>query len=259
MTTVAIIPARNEARTIRSVAGSARRHVDRVIVVDDGSDDDTVAQLEGLDVVVVSRARPGGKAAALADGFEQALKTDAERVVTLDGDGQHDPADIGRLLDAARDHAGHLVLGARVLQRHRQPGIRKFGNRFADFFISWASAQRVPDSQTGFRVYPRSLLESVRPSTDSRHGFVFETAMLIDGARSGHPCVAVCIDSVYAEGARPSYFRPGKDVWEIFCFVAGRIVARAFYPAGLWKVLNQPARFYGNEASDRDRSPAQRD
>lgn len=261
MTTVAIIPARNEARTIRSVAGSARRHVDHVIVVDDGSDDDTVAQLEGLDVMVVSRAQPGGKAAALAEGFRHALKTDARRVVTLDGDGQHDPADIGRLLDAARDHDEDLVLGARVRQRHRQPGIRKFGNRFADFFISWASAQRVPDSQTGFRVYPRALLESVRPSTDSRHGFVFETAMLIDGARSGHKCVAVCIDSVYAEGARPSYFRPGKDVLAIFCFVAGRILIRALYPAGLWNVLTRPARFHGNElqASDPDRAPARRD
>lgn len=244
MSTWAVIPACNEAATIRTIAADTANRVDRVVVVDDGSTDATATELEGLDIDCLRHERCGGKAAALAAGFAHALARGAGHVVTLDGDGQHDPNDIPRLLAAARAHPEHLVLGARVRQRHRQPGIRRFGNRFADFWISWASGQRVPDSQTGFRVYPRSMLERVRPSTRRRHGFVFETAMLIDGARAGFPCVAVGIDSVYAEGARPSHFRPGRDVWEIFWFVSWRILRRGLYPAGLWRLLTQRARFF---------------
>jgi glycosyltransferase involved in cell wall biosynthesis len=244
VTTAAIIPARNEERTIREVADAARAGVDLVIVVDDGSTDRTVDCLSGLDVIVLSHESARGKAAALASGFERAVAENADRVVTLDGDGQHDPADIPRLLDAARAHPDHIVIGARVRQRHRQPKSRRFANRFADFWVSWASGQPVADSQTGFRVYPRALLDAVRPSTRKRHGFVYETAMLVDGARAGFPCIAVAIDSVYRDDARPSYFRPGRDIWEIFWFIFWRILLRALYLPGLWRALRRSARFH---------------
>ncbi len=247
MKTFAVIPARNEARTIRQVAEGALASADQVIVVDDGSDDGTSAALQELPVRIIRNEQSGGKAAALARGFAVALEENADWVVTLDGDGQHDPADIPRLLDAARHYPDHLVLGARLRQRHRQPGIRKFANRFADFWISWASGQRVPDSQTGYRAYPRALLEAVQPSTARRHGFVFETAMLIDGARRGFPCVAVAIDSVYHADARPSYFKPGKDVWEIFWFVFWRILLSALYLPGLLRMLVRSARLHQPE------------
>jgi glycosyltransferase involved in cell wall biosynthesis len=239
MNVCAVIPARNEGRTIRAVASSTRDQVSNVIVIDDGSVDDTVSQLSGLDVSVLRRPQAGGKAAALADGFKQALSQDYQWIVTLDGDGQHDPKDIGRLLEACQQQPHHLILGARVRHRDRQPRIRKFANKFADFWISWASGQRVPDSQTGFRVYPRELLESVKPSTSARHGFVYETAMLIDGARAGFPCLAVAIDSLYLADARPSYFRPAKDVWEIVRFVAKKILMRGGYPQGLWRAMTR--------------------
>jgi len=248
VTTAAIIPARNEERTIREVADAARAGVDLVIVVDDGSTDRTVDCLSGLDVIVLSHESARGKAAALASGFERAVAENADRVVTLDGDGQHDPADIPRLLDAARAHPDHIVIGARVRQRHRQPKTRRFANRFADFWVSWASGQPVADSQTGFRVYPCALLDAVRPSTRKRHGFVYETAMLVDGARAGFPCIAVAIDSVYRDDARPSYFRPGRDIWEIFWFIFWRILLRALYLPGLWRALRRSARFH--EADD---------
>ncbi|MEX0915315.1 MAG: glycosyltransferase family 2 protein [Wenzhouxiangellaceae bacterium] len=240
----AVIPARNEARTIRAVAIAAAGQVDRVIVIDDGSEDQTAAALDGLAVDLIRRPTPGGKAAALAAGFEQALAQEAGLIVTLDGDGQHDPADIARLVDAAQTFPGHLVLGARLRNRSGQPRIRRFANHFADFWVSWASGQRVPDSQTGFRVYPRRLLETVRPSTRRRHGFVFETAMLVDGARAGFPCVAVPIDSVYHDDARPSYFRAGKDVWEITRFISRRILLCRCYLPGLWRSLRYRAKFH---------------
>ncbi len=243
MTTAAVIPAHNEVHTIRPLAEAALAHVDLVIVVDDGSSDGTGDAVADLDIRLIRHDAAGGKAAALATGFRAALDADAGLVATLDGDGQHEPADLERLLRAARRHPDHLVVGARLRQRHRQPGIRRFANRFADFWISWAGGQRLPDSQSGYRVYPRRLLEQVRPSTARRHGFVFETAMLIDGARAGFPAVAVEIDSIYRDDARPSYFRPGRDVWEIFWFVFCRIVLAGLYPRGLWRMITRPARF----------------
>ncbi|NBB93689.1 MAG: glycosyltransferase [Gammaproteobacteria bacterium] len=242
MITAAVIPAHNESRTIRQLVEAVGPQVDHLVVVDDGSTDGTAEAVRDLDAQLIRHETAGGKAAALATGFAAALELGAGRVATLDGDGQHDPAELGRLLEAARRHPGALVVGARIRQRHRQPGIRRFANRFADFWISWASGQRLPDSQSGYRVYPRELLERVRPSTERRHGFVFETAMLIDGARAGFPALAVPIDSIYRDDARPSYFRPGKDVWEIFCFVFWRILLRGLYPQGLWRMATRPAR-----------------
>lgn len=243
MITAAVIPAHNEARTIRPLVEAVQGMVDRVIVVDDGSMDGTGEAVRDLDIELLRHETAGGKAAALATGFAAALRAGADRVATLDGDGQHDPAELPRLLAAAERHPDHLVVGARLRQRHRQPGIRRFANRFADFWISWASGQRLPDSQSGYRVYPRGLLERVQPSTARRHGFVYETAMLIDGARAGYPSLAVPIDSIYHEQARPSYFRPGRDVWEIFWFVFWRIVLAGLYPRGLWRMITRPARF----------------
>ncbi|MEE4304253.1 MAG: glycosyltransferase family 2 protein [Wenzhouxiangella sp.] len=243
MITAAVIPAHNEVRTIRPLVEAVREQVGKVIVVDDGSSDGTGEAVSDLGIRLVRRERAGGKAAALAAGFEAALEAGAERVVTLDGDGQHDPGELHRLLAAADRHPDHLVVGARLRQRHRQPGIRRFANRFADFWISWASGQRLPDSQSGYRVYPAGLLERVKPSTEPRHGFVYETAMLIDGARAGYPAVAVEIESIYRDEARPSYFRPGKDVWEIFLFVFWRILLAGLYPQGLWRMITRPARF----------------
>lgn len=246
MTTAAVIPAHNEIRTIRPLIEAMLGRVDAIIVVDDGSTDGTGEAISDLDIQVIRHAAAGGKAAALASGFAAALEAGAEQVATLDGDGQHDPGELGRLLAAAADHPGHLVVGARLRQRHRQPGIRRFANRCADFWIGWASGQRLPDSQSGYRVYPRGLIERVRPSTAARHGFVYETAMLIDGARAGYPALAVPIDSIYSEAARPSYFRPGKDVWEILRFVARRMARRGFYPRGLWRMITRPACFAGD-------------
>jgi glycosyltransferase involved in cell wall biosynthesis len=249
MSTAAVIPAHNEVATIRPLVEAVKARVDQVVVVDDGSTDGTGEAVADLGIRLIRHERPGGKAAALATGFEAALSSGAERVVTLDGDGQHDPAELDRLLAAAARHPDHLVVGARVRQRHRQPGIRRFANRFADFWIGWASGQRLPDSQSGYRVYPRGLLERVRPSTARRHGFVYETAMLIDGARAGFPSLAVPIESIYRDNARASYFRPGKDVWEIFWFVFWRIVLAGLYPRGLWRMATQPARFDRGEAN----------
>ncbi len=254
MRTAAVIPARNEAARIEAVINGTRPRVDQVIVINDGSDDATGEVLHRLEGIrVIEHAVPLGKAAALARGFEAALADNARVVVTLDGDGQHDPAQIPRLLAAARAFPDHLVLGARTLERSRQPRLRRFANRFADFWVSWASGQPVPDSQTGFRIYPRALLETVRPPTRPRHGFVFESQMLIDGARAGFPCVAVPVRAIYErQPARASHFRAGRDIWEIFWMIWWKILLRGLFLNGLWRSLRQPARFHSGGQGEPD-------
>lgn len=234
---VVVIPAYNEAATIRDVASRALEQCPNVVVVDDGSSDDTVAQLDGLPVTLLQNEQNAGKAASLWNGMRYALQQGAEAVVTLDGDGQHDPADIPRLLAAAQRYPSHTLIAARLQNRESAPRARLFANNFADFWISWAAGQWVHDSQSGFRLYPAELLRSFQPRADRRYGFVFESEILIIGIRRGFPTLSVPIASVYRHGARPSHFRPVADITLIVRMVAWKLITRALFLPGLWRAV----------------------
>ena len=213
-----VIPALNEALRIRGVVEGALAQCDRVIVVDDGSDDDTAAQLADLPVTLLRHARRMGKGASLRDGFREALRQDARAVLTMDGDGQHAADDIPRLLDAANRHPGCVVIGARLRKRSQQPLYRRLANEFGDWGIAWGTGYQVADSQSGQRLYPAAVaaLDAV-PGED----FVFEAQILISASRRlGTRCVSVPIESRYksvhsGEQFRPSHFRPLRDLWRI--------------------------------------------
>lgn len=237
-----VIPAYNEAATIRDVASRARQQCERVIVVDDGSTDDTVSQLDGLDIAVMVNDKNCGKAATLWRGMQQAMALECNAVITLDGDGQHDPSDIPLLVAAARHCPQHVVIAARLGNRESAPKARLFANNFADFWISWASGQWVHDSQSGFRLYPASLLKETVSERSLRHGFVFESEILIEGIRKGYPAVSVPIDSVYHNGARPSHFRPVADITLIVKMVAWKLIRWGMFPTGLWRALRSRER-----------------
>ena len=230
----AVIPAYNEARTIREVAQASLAHGLRVIVVDDGSMDATTDRLSDLPVELVSHGRNRGKAAALFSGFEHALRTGVEAVVTLDADGQHRPEDIPRLLAAYDQQGRNIVIGAR---RGEGPRLRRFANKFADFWISWAAGYRIIDTQTGFRVYPAQLLRDCRLPHGPDNGFVFESEILIEAAYRGCYSRGVEIASIYQPGARASHYRPWRDTWRITRMVAGKLLRRGLYPQGLLRVL----------------------
>lgn len=226
-----VIPAYNEAATIRDLAERALRICAQVIVVDDGSTDDTARRLDGLAVRVLRNERNLGKAASLWRGALEALTLGADAIVTLDGDGQHAPEDIPRLIAAAEQNPGSIVIGARLADRHAIPKLRYFGNRVAVFWLSWACGQRLDDSQSGFRVYPAELFRKVRISHDRQHGFVFESEILIEAARLGHRCVTVPIAAVYQSGGRASYFRQ-RDTLRIIRMVAWKLLSRGLYLQG---------------------------
>jgi glycosyltransferase involved in cell wall biosynthesis len=224
MKLVAVIPAYNEAATIREVALRTLRLVRDVIVVDDGSTDGTAAETRGLGVTLISNPANLGKGASLARGFALALAEGADAVITLDGDAQHCPEDIPRLVDTARAHPGRIIIGARVWDRDTVPPLRYFGNRFANFWVAWAAGFPVADSQSGFRLYPAELLREVNVNPRAR--FAFESEILIEAGRAGVRTAAVPIAALYPPDARASHYRPAADTARIVRMIAWKLLSR---------------------------------
>jgi 2-polyprenyl-6-methoxyphenol hydroxylase-like FAD-dependent oxidoreductase len=221
-----VIPVFNEVATLGDIVERARLH-GPVLVVDDGSTDASAAVAAAAGAEVVSLGRRRGKGAALRRAFAEALRRGARWVVTLDGDGQHDPEDIPRLLKAAVEEPGALVVGGRLSGLAEDPGRvmppgRLAALRVAGFFIDWLGGVPVADTQSGFRVYPARLLARAAP----RHGgFVLESEMLLLAAAQGAPILEIPISPIHFEDRR-SRFRPGRDGLAVGTFLAGRIVRR---------------------------------
>jgi glycosyltransferase involved in cell wall biosynthesis len=221
-----VIPAYNEAATIRDVAQRALQQAALVIVVDDGSSDGTAAALADLDVVLLRNDGNRGKAASLRRGADEALRRGALVIVTLDGDGQHCPEDIPLLLRAWREAPERIVIGSRLHRRGHIPPARYWANRVANFWIGLAAGYAIADSQSGFRVYPARVLRDARVRCDRSRSFVFESEILIEAARQGVLARCVPVQVVYSSRARASHFRPVLDIARIVRMVAWRLVSQ---------------------------------
>lgn len=216
-----VIPCLNEERAIGDVLRGVLAHGSDVVVVDDGSTDRTVDIVASLPVTLIRHPERRGKGEALRSGFRAALQRGCTGVLTMDGDGQHDTADIPRLLEAARTWPHAVVIGARMLGREQQPTARRRANDFASWGISWGCGKPVPDAQSGQRWYPRAAVELVDLSAQD---FVFETALLIAASRElGMQIVSVPIATRYHSEARSSHFRPVRDVTRITLYTIGRV------------------------------------
>jgi glycosyltransferase involved in cell wall biosynthesis len=213
---VAVIPAHDEAPRIGAVVAAARERL-TVIVVDDGSADGTsdVARAAGAEVV---EQRPNrGKGTALRTGFRHAIATGAVAILVLDGDGQHDPAEIPRFLAAwEADPRPDLVIGRRSFRS--MPPLRRLSNELGRIAFSWAVGRPIPDNQSGYRLVSRRLAEATLASDEP--GFAFEVEQITTCIRIGGTIAWVPIRTIYA-GA-PSHIRPLAHLRE---FV--RIVRRA--------------------------------
>lgn len=213
-----VIPALNEELRIRDVVVGALAQCPNVILIDDGSDDGTVAAIADLPVTVIRHATRMGKGAGLRDGFAEAVRQGARGVISMDGDGQHSADDIPRLLEAANAYPDHIIIGARLRKRARQPTYRRIANEFGDWGIAWGCGFRIADTQSGQRFYPRAVCElGDIPGED----FVYEAQLLISASRQlGIRCVSIPIESRYQAATGPvrfrkSHFRPLRDLWRI--------------------------------------------
>ena len=220
--TAILIPALNEELAIRHVVESALLVLPDVIVVDDGSTDRTLEMLADLPITLLLHATPRGKGESLRDGFREALRLGFDAVVAMDGDGQHDAADIPRMLAVAKSFPDCLVIGARIRTRENQPNARRRANAVADWGISWGCGIPVADTQSGQRYYPRAAMELVELAAQ---GFVFEAAILIAAVReAGLGVVSVPIETRYSHEFRLSHFRPVRDVTLITLYTIGRVI-----------------------------------
>jgi glycosyltransferase involved in cell wall biosynthesis len=202
---VAVIPAYQAVAHIDSVVRQTAEHV-RVIVVDDGSDDGTgsVASLAGAEVL---RQEPnGGKGAALRRGFRHALDDGAVAVVTLDADGQHDPACVPAFVDAWRASRAPLIIGCRDFDQ--MPASRRVANVLGTRVFSWAVGRRIRDNQSGYRLISGPLLPHLLASTEA--GFEFEVEMITDAIRAGVTIDWVPIPTIYEDAG--SHIRPVAHV-----------------------------------------------
>ncbi len=179
--TVAVVPCLNEARTIGALVPRLLVHVREVLVIDDGSSDETgrLASLAGARVI--RHDSPLGKGAALASGWAAAQETGADWILMLDGDGQHEPDDAPHLLRAATEDI-RLVVGNRMPEAHAMPWVRRHTNRWMSRRISALAGCAVPDSQCGYRLaHLQSLLQVGLRS----RCFEIESEMIVAFARAG--------------------------------------------------------------------------
>ena len=234
-----VIPAYNEVASIRDVASRALAQTSLVVIVDDGSEDGTAQTLSDLPVVVLRNPLNLGKGASLMRGLRYSLERGVAAAITLDGDGQHSPEDIPRLLTKAEHCPAHIVIGARLQDKAAIPSRRYYANKVANFWISWAAGYAIEDSQSGFRLYPASLLRQPRIASIKARRFEFESEVLIEAARLGFHSTAVPIAAVYGSQGRDSHFRPVVDIARITRMVAWKLLSRGLYLPGLYRVFFQ--------------------
>ena len=232
-----VIPAYNEAETVRDVAMRARQQCSNVIVVDDGSRDGTARALAGLDITLIHNEENRGKAGSLWRGFQYALAHGAIGIITLDADGQHAPEDIPIFLTMSLNDPGACLIGARRRDQRKTFFWRYGANRVADFWISWAAGRRIDDTQSGFRLYPAGFLRALHVPHGKERSFVFESEVLIEAGWDGTPIDTISIDVMARTGPSPSHFRPVLDIVKITWMVGGKLLSRGMYPVGLYRAL----------------------
>jgi len=214
---LALIPAHNEAPRIAAVVEGAGRHLP-VLVIDDGSSDDTAAIAEAAGARVLRQTPNQGKGEALKTGFRRVLADGAAAVLTLDADGQHDPDEIPGFLavweQTMETRAGNaqsrapveLVIGARDFRA--MPPSRRLANTLGKRVLGWATGREIRDNQSGYRLIGRRLMEAMLASGES--GFGFEVEMIVECARRGWAVEWVPVRTIYA--GKTSHINPVPHV-----------------------------------------------
>lgn len=214
----AVIPTYQNAKTLLKVVADVHRVVDTVIVVDDGSNDGTAALLDKATgnerpEKVLTHPKNCGKGAALKTGLTYARQQGFRYAVTVDADGQHRADDIPALLKAVEEEPDALAIGSRGLQHENMPAKSTFANRFSNFWFALQTLQRLPDTQSGLRVYPLQRLHGLRWMSAR---YEAELTLLVFSAWAGVKLLPVPVSVYYPpRDQRVTHFRPGRDFTRI--------------------------------------------
>jgi glycosyltransferase involved in cell wall biosynthesis len=214
MSDFAVIPARDAAGTVAAVVTALRTAMPglRVIVVDDGSRDETGELARAAGAIVITHDVNRGKGAALQSGFDEALRRGADRVLALDADGQHDPARAPSLLEGL-DRAD-VVEGTRRQDRETMPWLRRATNDVTSWWVSRLAGVPIEDSQSGYRALSARVLRAIRPQS---RRFDYESEFLVLAARSGFRIGSAPIPTLY--NAPGSHIHPFRDTIRFIRFV----------------------------------------
>lgn len=214
----AVIPTYQNAKTLLQVVADVHRVVDTVIVVDDGSNDGTAALLDKATgsehpEKVLTHPKNCGKGAALKTGLTYARQQGFRYAVTVDADGQHRADDIPALLKAVEEEPDALAIGSRGLQHENMPAKSTFANRFSNFWFALQTLQRLPDTQSGLRIYPLRRLHGLRWMSAR---YEAELTLLVFSAWAGVKLLPVPVSVYYPpRDQRVTHFRPGRDFTRI--------------------------------------------
>ncbi len=214
----AVIPTYQNAKTLLKVVADVHRVVDTVFVVDDGSNDGTAALLDKATgnerpEKVQTHPKNCGKGAALKTGLTYARQQGFRYAVTVDADGQHRADDIPALLKAVEEEPDALAIGSRGLQHENMPAKSTFANRFSNFWFALQTLQRLPDTQSGLRVYPLRRLHGLRWMSAR---YEAELTLLVFSAWAGVKLLPVPVSVYYPpRDQRVTHFRPGRDFTRI--------------------------------------------
>lgn len=223
-----IIPTYNNQQTIAQVITDVLKFTNNIIVVNDGSTDSTPEILKTFTTIqIISYSPNRGKGIALRTGIKAAQDKGYRYAITIDSDGQHFADDIPVFIDKIEQHPDSLLIGARNLNQENMPKKNTFGNKFSNFWFMLFTGINLPDTQSGYRLYPIQKMKGARYFTSK---YEFEIEVSVKAAWRGIAVLPVPIKVFYAEGdKRISHFRPGKDFTRI-----SLLNIYLFVPAMLW-------------------------
>ena len=209
-----LIPSYNEAKTIGAITKGLKERGLTVYVVDDGSTDDTadIAGREGA--VVVSHDKNRGKGSSLIEGFNHILKRDYDAVLIMDGDGQHKMDDIDNFFRKMDETGADIIIGNRMSNAASMPRARFITNRIMSNIISKMCGQEIADTQCGFKLIKRSVLENINFEFSN---FEIESEIILKAARKGYRIESVPVQTVYQD--ETSKIRPISDAIRFFFFL----------------------------------------
>ena len=206
-----IIPTYNNQNTLNQVIEDTLGYTSNVIVVNDGSTDNTSRIINDYknSIEIITHEVNYGKGRALRNAFTYALSLNYDYAITIDSDGQHFPSDFGLFLEEIEANPGSLVIGARNMTQENVPGKSSFGNKFSNFWFRIETGIQLGDTQSGFRLYPIRLMRGIKYLTNR---FEFEVEVIVKAAWKGIPVKNVPIKIHYEPGdKRVSHFRPFQD------------------------------------------------
>lgn len=222
---LAVIPCYNEEATIGSIVLKAKRHVNEVLVVDDGSIDDTCKIAREAGATVISHKYNKGKSIAIKTGFRYALEKDYDYVITIDGDGQHNPSEIPVVLRNVVNNGHDISIGFRSGNNTEMPIWRRVGKRVLDYATSFGNGGFVTDSQCGFRAFNKKAVKAITPNLNGG-AFNVESEQLIKAHELGLGVVNTNVSCKYENLKKTSTKDPTSHGFSVLGYIIWLVAER---------------------------------